>query len=88
MSETRSRSTDGHAVPVARHVQGSVSFVWLKTFEGKYRVDVESGGKHSLIFVDESLVDEMFENGSAQAERGLQHILELNLLPAEAVRAS
>ena len=73
---------------VARQIQGSVDFVWLKTFEGKYRIDVEVKGKHTLIFIDESLVDEMFESGSVQAERGFQHILELNLLPAEAVRAS
>ncbi len=72
----------------ARQVAGLVDFVWLKTFEGKYRIDVDLNGKKVLIFTEESLVDEVLERGSHQAERELQHVLELNLLPEEAARAS
>ena len=72
----------------ARHVAGSVDFVWLKTFEGKYRIDVDLNGKNVLIFTEEALVDEVLERGSHKAERELQHVLELNLLPEEAARAS
>jgi hypothetical protein len=72
----------------AQHVPGSVDFVWLKTFEGKYRIDVELNGKHKLIFIGEALVEDVFEKGSDKTEKELQHIMELNILPAEAVRAS
>jgi hypothetical protein len=69
-------------------VIGTVDSVWLKTFEGKYRIELSLGGKPNLIVVDESLIDELFEQGSTNARICLEHILEVNLLPVQAVRAS
>jgi hypothetical protein len=71
-----------------RQLTATVESVWLKTFEGKYRVELSVGGKFNLVFVDESLIDEIFEQGSIHARSCLAHILEANLFPAQAVRAS
>jgi hypothetical protein len=73
---------DVHQLPA------SVESVWLKTFEGKYRLELSFGAKHNLIFVDESLIDQMLEEGSSRAKNGLEHLLQMNLLPAQAARAS
>jgi hypothetical protein len=66
----------------------TVESVWLKTFEAKYRLDIWRDGKPNLIFVDESLIDEVFEQGSTPAKNCLEQILAINLLPQQAVRAS
>jgi hypothetical protein len=72
----------------AHRLAASVASIWLKTFEGKYRLDLLQNGKSNLIFVDESLVDEIFEQGSERARSSLESILEMNLLPTQGLRAS
>jgi hypothetical protein len=39
----------------------SVKAVWLKTFDGKYRFELESKGRQSLLFVTEDVVDDVLE---------------------------
>ena len=47
----------------------SVKAVWLKTFDGKYRFELESKGRQSLLFVTEDVVDDVLESGSEFAEQ-------------------
>jgi hypothetical protein len=64
-----------------------VKAVWLKTFEGKYRVDVETYGAVQNVFVREELIDDVLDSGSHEAKLSLDRLLSLNLLAQEAARA-
>src|SRR5277367_2608607 len=56
-----------------------VSGVWLKTFDGKYRFDVESNGRQCLIFVSEDLINDLLEAGSKLAEENIARIISYSL---------
>jgi len=64
-----------------------VSSVWLKTFAGKYRIDI-GGAKPHLLFFEEDLVDDMLEGGSEEARHRFNRVLSLNLLDAREAQAS
>ncbi|MDQ2923983.1 MAG: hypothetical protein M3R43_00235 [Acidobacteriota bacterium] len=70
------------------HISASVNSIWLKTLEGKYRLELVSDAKSSLIFINEALVDKMLEEGSTRAKTSLANILEMNLLPMQMARVS
>ena len=72
----------------ANGVDGTVERVWLKTLEGKYRIEIDSTGRRSSIIADEDLIDDLFERGSSTAQRELGRLLMVNLLPFEAAQAS
>jgi hypothetical protein len=65
-----------------------VEQVWLKTFDRKFRFDVDLNGKTALIFVSEDLIDDLLENGSRAAEEQLNRIIDVSLPPSWTVRAS
>ena len=56
-----------------------VESVWLKTFDGKFRFELESCGRRTLIFVVEDLVNNVLESGSEQAEVEIGRILDAGL---------
>ncbi|MHB1699466.1 MAG: hypothetical protein ACYCSN_04895 [Acidobacteriaceae bacterium] len=64
-----------------------VERVWLKTFEGKFRLDCAIGGVASPIFIEEELVDDLFEGGDSLAEEKIRRIVNLSL-PARTSKAS
>ena len=64
-----------------------VSSVWLKTFAGKYRVDIGGATPHRLFF-EEELVDDMLEGGSEEARHRFNRVLSLNLLETREAQAS
>lgn len=68
-------------------VNANVTAVWLKTFEGKFRIDVQMGNIVENVFITEELVDDLFDSGSREAEQRMDRLLSVNLLPY-AVRAS
>ena len=73
----------------SRKVPGiRVESVWLKTFDRKFRFDLEFNGSDALIFVSEDLIDELFESGSRLAEEQLLRIVDLGLPSAWTAMAS
>ena len=72
----------------SRRILATVESVWLKTFEGKYKIDLLSEGRRTQVTLDESLIDEILERGSPNARRRLENLLEINLLPESMARAS
>jgi hypothetical protein len=65
-----------------------VDGVWLKTFDRKFRFDVDLNGSSALIFVSEDLIDELFENGSRSSEEQIARIIDVSLPESWMVRAS
>ena len=73
----------------SRKVPGlRVDDVWLKTFDRKFRFDVDLNGSSAPIFVSEDLIDELFENGSRSAEEQIVRIIDISLPGSWMVRAS
>ncbi len=62
--------------------------VWLKTFDGKYRIDVVVQGDLQSVFVDEGLIDEMLDSGAREAEQRFDRIMTANFGLFEVARAS
>jgi hypothetical protein len=72
-----------------RNIAGlRVNSVWLKTFDGKSRFDVDFNESHTLVFVAEDLINELLETGSKLAEERIARIIDLSLPTAWATRAS
>ena len=69
-------------------VAGSVASVWLKTFEGKFRVEVVGAGGGRIVFLDEELVDELLNCGSREAEESIDRLLSANFTIRAAQKAS
>ena len=65
-----------------------VEQVWLKTFDRKFRFDVDLNGSSALIFVSEDLIDDLLESGSRAAEEQIKRIIDVNLPASWTVRAS
>jgi hypothetical protein len=61
----------------ARIPKVSVTQVWLKTFEGRFRVELASEGHVELVFLEEEVVDDLFDSGSERAEHQLRRAVEL-----------
>jgi hypothetical protein len=62
--------------------------VWLKTFDGKFRFDVNFNGSEALIFAAEDLIDELLERGSKAAEDQIERVIELSLPAGWRAKAS
>ena len=69
-------------------IPGEVKSVWLKTFEGKFRVDVQARATLQSVFVKEELIDDVLDSGSKEAHRSLLRLLSSNFLVQETARAS
>jgi hypothetical protein len=70
-----------------QNVVGDVRAVWLKTYEGKFRVDVHLGGGIQQVFLKEDVVNDLLDSGSRDAQQSLDRLLSANLL-SEIARAS
>ncbi len=69
-------------------VRGDVKAIWLKTFEGKFRVDVQNAGRTVLVFIDEDVIDGILASGSSESQRQFERILDANFGMKEQARAS
>jgi hypothetical protein len=56
-----------------------VGTVWLKTFAGKFRFELDLDRKHATILMNEDVIDELLESGSRMAEEQIARIVEYNL---------
>jgi len=62
--------------------------VWLKTFDGKYRLDVVVNGTEQLLLLSEELMDDILDAGSREAERKFDRVMSANFGVYEVARAS
>jgi hypothetical protein len=69
-------------------LQAAVRGVWLKTFDGKFRVDVQEGDTVHFIFLSEELIDDLFDSGSKEAFVSFERLLSINFLPLHTAKAS
>ena len=72
----------------SRGLSGTVTSVWLKTFEGKFRVEIEAPDGMKILFLKEDLIDGLLDSGSREAQESLERLLTANLGHAEATQAS
>lgn len=63
----------------ALNPKATVSDVVLRTLQGKFDVDVRVNGSIIPLTINEDVVDDLFESGSAEAEARLQRILGLTI---------
>ena len=66
----------------------NIGRVWLKTFEGKLRFDLDLQGDRSTIFVDEEVVDDLLDSGCSDAEDRIGRIIDFALPASWMARAS
>jgi hypothetical protein len=71
-----------------RNISAEVESVWLKTFDGKFRIDVKVAGKIEYLHISEDLVDDIFDSGSREAQQSLDRLLAANFQFRESVAAS
>lgn len=62
-----------------RAAQADVESVALRTFEHRFDIELKLDGAVLPLRVDENIVDDLFESGSADAEQRLTRILDLAL---------
>src|SRR6185437_4940312 len=62
--------------------------VWLKTFAGKYRFDLDLNRNRAVLWMDEDLVNEWLDSGSRTAEERIARIVENGLPASWNVKAS
>jgi hypothetical protein len=59
--------------------EAKVEAVFLRTTERRFDIVLKLCGREVPLRVSEDLVDDLFESGSRQAERGLERLLQLNV---------
>jgi hypothetical protein len=57
-------------------IGGRVNRVTLRTFEDRFDIEVQVNGRVLPLRIDEAIVDDYFDSGSADAEQRLGHILD------------
>jgi hypothetical protein len=62
--------------------------VWLKTLDGKYRIDVDIDGSAQSVFIAEEVMDEILDSGSQEAQQSFDRILTANFGVREIAQAS
>jgi hypothetical protein len=72
----------------SRRLSGETKGVWLKTFDGKYRVDVDVDGVGQQVLLSEELMDDILDSGSYEAQRSFDRALMANFGTREAAQAS
>ncbi len=65
-----------------------VEGVWLRTFQGKFRVEIRIGALTKLIFIEEDLINDLLDSGSIEAERSFDRLLTSNFSAQESAKAS
>ena len=63
----------------AAGLPGEIIRVVLRTFEGRFDVELKVDGKRLPLRIDEDIVDDYFDRGSMEAEARLGRILERSL---------
>jgi hypothetical protein len=71
-----------------RALSGTVVSVWLKTLEGKFRVEIAGPEGIQLLLLKEDLISDLLDAGSREAQGSLDRLLTANLGRAEATQAS
>ncbi len=69
-------------------VRGEVAAVWLKTLEGKFRIEVTTLRGTIPIFIREEVIDDLLEGGSLVAKDAIDRLLAANLATLIEKRAS
>lgn len=72
----------------SHHVRAEIKAVWLKTFDGKYRIDVDVDGGTQLVVITEDLMDDILDAGSQEAQRSFDRVLTANFGLREVAQAS
>jgi hypothetical protein len=57
-------------------IDGRINRVTLRTIQDRFDVEVQVNGKVLPLRIEETLVDDYFDNGSADSEERLAHILD------------
>ena len=57
-------------------IDGRINRVTLRTIQGRFDVEVQVNGRTLPLRIDEALVDDYFDNGSADSEQRLAQILD------------
>lgn len=68
--------------------KAEIKAVWLKTFDGKYRIDVDVDGVAQLVLITEDLMDDVLDSGSHEAQQSFDRVLTANFGMREVARAS
>jgi hypothetical protein len=63
----------------ARGIDASVRSIRLDDLHERYEVEVQSNGNRVPLKIDERLVNELLERGSAEAEASISRIIDLSL---------
>ena len=53
-------------------IPATVSSVWLKLYEGEFRVKVNMSQGSHLLFFEEDLIDDLMDHGSSEALRAIE----------------
>ncbi len=72
----------------SHHVKAEIKAVWLKTFDGKYRIDVDVDGVAQSVIITEDLMDDILDAGSQEAQRSFDRVLTSNFGLHEVAQAS
>jgi hypothetical protein len=59
---------------------GEIQEITLDTFQDKYALKLHVQGKSMTIRIEESVIDDLFEAGSSEAERKIERVFEIALL--------
>jgi hypothetical protein len=57
-------------------IDGRINRVTLRTIQDRFDVEVQINGRVVPLRIDEAIVDDYFDNGSADSEQRLAHILD------------
>jgi len=71
-----------------RGFSGTVVGVWLKTLEGRFRVEIERPDGIQMVFLKEDLINDLLDSGSREAQENLDRLLTANFGLSEAAQAS
>lgn len=69
-------------------IKAETTAVWLKTFEGRYRVEVRIGDQVHSFFLAEETMDDLLDAGSQEAQQKFEVVLRTNFGLFEAMKAS
>ena len=61
---------------------------WLKTFEGKFRFDLDLQGDRATVSVDEEVIDDLLDSGCGDSEERIGRIIDFAVPASWMARAS
>jgi hypothetical protein len=63
----------------ARQARAAIEHVTLNTWEDRFEIQIRVDGNPFPLMIEESVIDDLFESGSADAEERLRRILDIAL---------